>query len=313
MLRQPHRMRAGQRQTQRELALRQPAIELMPQQPSHDRLRRNVEQEDPLPGNEHLVQPHLSIKLVVAAGQRRDERIVVAHRDLAAQRGDAGRADRHDERGAMRADLDARLAATDEYVLGVGGAGVHADLAADHQPLIGLAHDAEGGALGRILPHAIADRGTAAAEREEPLGARDHLAIGGGIGDLPGRDIALLYRGQQAERDHMAIGRRVGDVARAEERCGGKAATHADKVVRAARHEVGKWHAIVAEHGIGPGRIGMAIIPGDIFIDHRAGGGMGRDVVDQAFAHHPDTTPVAERLAVIGARSHHDRSLSPVV
>jgi hypothetical protein len=40
---------------------------------------------------------------------------------------------------------------------------------------------------------------------------------------------------------------------------------------------------------------------------------MGRDVVDQALAHHPDPTPVAERLAVIGTRSHDDRSLSAVV
>ena len=56
----------------------------------------------------------------------------------------------------------------------------------------------------------------------------------------------------------------------------------------------------------------MAIVPGDIFIDHRARRGMGGDVVDQAFAHHPDATSVAQGLAVVGARSHDDLSLSPV-
>ena len=57
----------------------------------------------------------------------------------------------------------------------------------------------------------------------------------------------------------------------------------------------------------------MAIVPGDIFIDHRACGGMRRDVVDQSFAHNPDTTSVAKRLAILGAGSHDAFSLFAVV
>jgi hypothetical protein len=167
--------------------------------------------------------------------------------------------------------------------------------------------------LGRVLAHAVADRRTATTEGQEPLGAGDHFPIGGGIGDLPRRDIPFLYRSQQAECDQVPVGRRVGDVACAEEGGGGKAATHADKVVRAPGHQVGKWCAGIVKHGVGPGGVGMTVVPGDVLIDHRACGGMGRDVVGQALAHHPDPTPVAEGLAVVGTRSHHDYSLSPVV
>jgi hypothetical protein len=46
---EPHRMRAGERQAQSELRLREPAIELMPEQPARDRLRRLIQQEDALP------------------------------------------------------------------------------------------------------------------------------------------------------------------------------------------------------------------------------------------------------------------------
>ena len=186
MLHQTHGVRAGQCETEREFALRQPAIQLMPEQPAHDRFRRDVEQEDPFPRDEHLIQPHLPIQLIVTAGQRGDERIGVAHGDLAANRGDARRANRDDECGAVRADLDARLGAADENLLGICGTGVHADLAADHQTRVGLAHNTEGGALGGILAHPIADGGAAAAEGEEPSGPVDHVEIGGCIGDLPG-------------------------------------------------------------------------------------------------------------------------------
>lgn len=53
--------------------------------------------------------------------------------------------------------------------------------------------------------------------------------------------------------------------------------------------------------------------PDDIFVDHRACGLMGGDVVDKAVSHHPHTTSVAEKLAVVGTCSHHAYSLSPVV
>ena len=48
----------------------------------------------------------------------------------------------------------------------------------------------------------------------------------------------------------------------------------------------------------------MAIVPGDILVDHGARGGVGRDIVDQAFAHDPDSSSVAKSLAIFGAGSH---------
>ena len=112
----------------------------------------------------------------------------------------------------------------------------------------------------------------------------------------------------------MAVGRCVGDVAGTEERGGGEAAAHADQVVGAVRQQVGRAASRQSPSTVsGPGRIGMAIVPGDIFVDHRACGGMRRDVVDQAFAHDPDPTPVAKGLAVVGAGSHDAFSLFAVV
>src|SRR5204863_7231652 len=53
-----------------------------------------------------------------------------------------------------------------------------------------------------------------------------------------------------------------------------------------------------------PFRIEMPVVPGDVFLDHRAGGRMRRDVLDLALAEHPDLAPVAQRLAIIGAGAH---------
>src|SRR5215831_14443233 len=52
--------------------------------------------------------------------------------------------------GALTATVDAAVR-TDIDVLGEGRAGVHADLAADHQALVGLPDDAERRALHGIL------------------------------------------------------------------------------------------------------------------------------------------------------------------
>ena len=74
--------------------------------------------------------------------------------------------------------------APDINVLGKGRARVHADLAANDDAAIGLAHQLQRGALGRSLAHAGADCRGAATEGEETPGAGDHLAVRGGIGDL---------------------------------------------------------------------------------------------------------------------------------
>jgi hypothetical protein len=39
----------------------------MPQQPAGDRFGRSLDKEHPLPGDEHLIEPHLTVELVVPA------------------------------------------------------------------------------------------------------------------------------------------------------------------------------------------------------------------------------------------------------
>jgi len=53
-----------------------------------------------------------------------------------------------------------------------------------------------------------------------------------------------------------------------------------------------------------PCRVEMQVVPGDIFVDHRAGRRMRRHVLYQAFAHHPDSPPVAQRLPVFRPSPH---------
>src|ERR1700736_3411868 len=96
----------------------------MPAQPAREGLWRSFHQKHALPRDEHVVEPHLTVELVKPAAERGAERIAVARRDLTAQRDDAGRIDRHDEAGAMLADIDAREAA-DIDILGVGRARMH--------------------------------------------------------------------------------------------------------------------------------------------------------------------------------------------
>ncbi len=66
-----------------------------------------AQQEDVFPRDQDIVEPHLAVELVIAAAERRNERVRIAHRDLTADRRDPGRIDRHDEGRAMSVDLDA--------------------------------------------------------------------------------------------------------------------------------------------------------------------------------------------------------------
>src|SRR5712671_6843123 len=65
----------------------------------------------------------------------------------------------------------------DVDVLGVDGARVHPDLAAQHEAAAGLADDAKRRPLIRILAEPIADRGGTRRERQEAAGADDQVAI----------------------------------------------------------------------------------------------------------------------------------------
>ena len=234
---EPHRVRAGERQAQGELGLGEPAIELMPEQPARHRIGEGLGEEDAVPRDQHVVEPHLAVELVEAGAERRGERVGIARRGLAADHGDAGRIDRDDEGGAMAFVVDAVVGA-DIDVVGEGRAGVHADLAADHQALVGLLDDLERRSLGGILAQAIADGRGTGGEGEEAAGARDQRAIGLGIGALLGRGVALVDHGLDAHGDQMAVGRRMGDVAGAEEGGGGEAAAHAGEILGGARHHV---------------------------------------------------------------------------
>jgi hypothetical protein len=102
---------------------------VVPDQPARDRLRRILDKEHLLPRHEHVVEPHLAVEFVEALRQRRDKRVRVAHRRLAAYRRDPLGGDRHDEAGAVAVDLHA-VEAADIDRLGEGGARMHPDAAA---------------------------------------------------------------------------------------------------------------------------------------------------------------------------------------
>jgi hypothetical protein len=91
----------------------------------------------------------------------------------------------------------------------------------------------------------------------------------------------------------------VGNIAGGlEARCG-EAAAHAGKVFGAARHDVAdRCVPIWGENEIRPVGIEVAVVPADVLIHHRLGGGVGRYVFDQAFAEDVDLAAVAQRLAV---------------
>src|SRR5215469_6709611 len=147
----------------------------MPAQPARDRLGGRIDKKDALPRDEHIIEPHLAVELVVAAAERRHKRVDVVHRYLATQRRDAWRRNRHDKTRAMPADLDAAHRA-DIDVLGIGRARMHAEPAADDHPRVALAHELQCDAVARVLARALADDRCAAAISEKPPGTRDQLA-----------------------------------------------------------------------------------------------------------------------------------------
>jgi hypothetical protein len=69
-------------------------------------------------------------------------------------------------------DIDARMAA-DVDVLGIGRAGVHADLPVDDDAAVACADEPERRPVARIFTHARADGGGAGREGEEAAGASD--------------------------------------------------------------------------------------------------------------------------------------------
>src|SRR5207237_2284536 len=84
---------------------------------------------------------------------------------------------------------------------------------------------------------------------------------------------------------------------------------HADQVVGATRNEVADRHARALaagwrEHDVLPVGIGVPVVPGRILVDHGAGRGMARDIVDQALSENEHAAAVAQLLPVFVARPH---------
>ena len=238
----------------------------------------------------------------------------MARGHLAADDGHAGRVHRHHERRPVARVVDPRMAA-DVDVLRVGRARVHAHLAAQHEPGVGLAHHLQCRTLGRIRAQAIADGGRPRAEREEAPGARDRLTIALGAGDLLGRHLPLPGGFENAQRDEVAVPRRVRHVARGEEDRGGVAASHRAQVGGRPRHREGPGGAGApgvgrAQQGVLPRRVVMAVVPRDVLVHHPARGGMGSDVVDQTFPDDPDPASIAQRGSVLLSRPHDARRVS---
>ena len=144
--------------------------------------------------------------------------------------------------------------------------------------------------------------------RKRP-GTGDVVSIRQRVVDLLGRDVMLLYVAKDAQRDQAAIGRRMGDVAGAEERRRGKALAHRDKVAGGLWQNVAQRRAVALrirrrKQAVLPRGIEVAIVPGDVFIDHGSCRRMRCDVLDLAFADHPHLASIAQRITVVGAGSH---------
>ena len=280
----------------------------MPEQPARDRFRRLVEQKDALPRQKHLVEPHLAVELVIAAAEWCRERVRLAGRDFAANHRDPRCGDRHDEGGTLAVDVDGRKRA-DIDILGIGRARMHADLAAEYEARIGFADDPECGALAGVFAHAVADRRGTGRKGQKTPGVGDQLAIGGGIADLFWREIGLLGGAQNAKRDQLAIGRRMRQVAGAEKGSLGKALPHSSEVFGGLRSNITPRQPVATrvrrrQDDVPPLGIKVEIVPGGIFVDDRAGGGVRGDVLDQAFTQHPDFASVMQGLAVVGTGPH---------
>ena len=162
---------------------------------------------------------------------------------------------------------------------------MHADLAAQYDAGIGLANEAQSVALRRVFAQAISDRRRTAAERQKPAGRGKLVAIGHGVRDLLGGSIVLLCGGDDAQRDQIAVGRGMGDVAGAQERRLREAPPHTAEVIGSPWNSVGPGSARALgigwrEEHVGPFGVEMHVVPGDIFVRHRAGRRMRGYVLD---------------------------------
>src|SRR5207248_3875760 len=107
VLLQRHSIGEREPEAQSELGLGEPAIEVMPEEPGRDRLRRRLDEKDALPRDEDIVEPHLAVELVEARRERRDEGIGMARGQFEAYGHDTGIGDRNDKARIVLVDLDA--------------------------------------------------------------------------------------------------------------------------------------------------------------------------------------------------------------
>ncbi len=186
---------------------------------------------------------------------------------------------------------------------------MHTEPARNHDPGIGLAHQLERDPVGRIGAQALADDRGAPAIRQKTAGAGDIVAIGRRRGNVLGRCVAGLRRGQHPECNQIAVGRRVRNVAGAQKNRLGKGPAHADQIGAGFWRDIGPGHGLAVcrmgrQQELAPFWVEMAVVPGAIFVDHGARRRVAGNVVRPAFAHDPYPAPVTQRLAIVSSCPH---------
>ncbi len=186
---------------------------------------------------------------------------------------------------------------------------MNAKPAADDDPRIGFTNQLQRHSVLRIGTHPLPDDRSAAAVGDEPSGAGDHGAIGERVFGLLRGNVLRLDRGQDAECDQIPVGGVVRDVAGGEEHGLRERAAHPLHVSGRPRQHEGPRDALAIGPGgrqqrILPRRVDVAVVPGHVFLDHRAGCWVGRHVSDRPRTHQPNLTAVAQRLSVFGSGAH---------
>ena len=308
-----HDLGQGQGQAQGQFRLGQPAVAVMPEHPAHQPLATvpvgGLTAENAVAGDEDVVEPDHGIELVEPAAQRGQERVLVPGGGSPGHHLEARGIHRHDEPGVLAASGRHVVPRRYQQVLGEGRAGVHLDLAADHDAVGGVADQAHGGAVVLVRTEARADERSAAGVGQEPAALGQRLQVVPGHLDFligfahPGKDV------QQAQGDQRAVGRGVGDVSAAGEMGCADGLAQVSEIVGGFRRGEQDGLAVAAfvrlrQKCVLPFGVEVAVIPGRVLVHHGRCERVGGDVFHAALAQHPDVAPVVQALLVISPSSH---------
>ena len=208
----------------------------------------------------------------------------------------------------MTVDFQPRQGA-DIDIFGISRACVHTEPAAHDHALAVLAHPLDRDPFPGIGAEALTDDRRAAAKGQEPAGAGHPVAVGHRVGDISKTGVTGLRGGQDSQCDQMTVQRSVGDVAGAKEYRRLDRLSNRDHVLAGFRSHKCPGHALSARIGwrqqsVGPDRIEMPVVPGDVLLDHGLCRGVSGHVVDASLAHHKDLAPISECFAIFSANSH---------